>query len=81
MIWHDYAVIILNHLSESFNKIGLVKRFDATLRFWINAGTVNISVANPDSNNCAHNVVPANNTFSNTSPLMIIYSKHDLWIF
>jgi hypothetical protein len=29
MIWHDYAVIKLNYLFESLNKIGLVKRLDA----------------------------------------------------
>ena len=32
MIWHDYAVIKLNYLFESLNKIGLVKRIDAQLR-------------------------------------------------
>ncbi len=29
MYWHDYAVIKLNYLFESLNKIGLVKRLDA----------------------------------------------------
>jgi hypothetical protein len=42
MYWHDYAVIKLNYLFESLNKIGLVKRFDAQLRLWINTGTVNV---------------------------------------
>jgi hypothetical protein len=28
MYWHDYAVIKLNYLFESLNKIGLVKRLD-----------------------------------------------------
>ena len=32
MYWHDYAVIKLNYLFESLNKIGLVKRLDAQLR-------------------------------------------------
>jgi hypothetical protein len=31
MVWHDYAVIKLNYLFESLNKIGLVKRLDAHL--------------------------------------------------
>ncbi len=31
MIWYDYAVIKLNHLFESLNKMGLVRRFNATL--------------------------------------------------
>jgi hypothetical protein len=63
MIWHDYAVIKLNHLFESLKKIGLVKHFDSTLRLWINTGTVNINVANPDANNCAYILIPSNNTF------------------
>jgi hypothetical protein len=40
MYWHDYAVIKLKFLFESFNKIGVVKRFDAQLRLWVNTGTV-----------------------------------------
>ncbi len=32
MVWHDHAVIKLNYLFESLNKIGLVKRLDAQLR-------------------------------------------------
>ena len=35
MYWHDYAVIQLNYLFESLNKIGLVKRLDAQLRLWV----------------------------------------------
>ena len=32
MIYYDYAVIKLNTLFDSLAKIGLVKRFDATIR-------------------------------------------------
>jgi hypothetical protein len=73
MIWHDYAVMKLNHLFESLNKIGLVKHYDATLRLWINTGTVNVNVANPDSTNASYNLIPCNNTFSNTCLLMVNY--------
>ena len=31
MIYYDYAVIKLNTLFDSLAKIGLVKRFDATI--------------------------------------------------
>ena len=48
MYWHDHVVIKLNYLFESLNKIGLVKRFDAQLRLWINIGTVNY---NPNGTN------------------------------
>ena len=46
MIWYDYAVIKLSHIFESLSKIGLVRRFDATLRLWINTGSVNVTVGN-----------------------------------
>jgi hypothetical protein len=73
MVSHDYAVIKLNYLFESLNKIGLVKRVDAQLRLWVNTGTVNITVANPDAATCAYNLTPANNTFSNTCPILVNY--------
>jgi hypothetical protein len=73
MVWHDYAVIKLNYLFESLNKIGLVKRLDAQLRLWVNTGTVNITVANPDASTCAYNLTPVNNTFSNTCPIFVNY--------
>ncbi len=31
-VWYDFAVIKLSHLFESLGKMGLVRRFDATLR-------------------------------------------------
>jgi len=71
MFWHDYAVIKLNYLFESLNKIGLVKRLDAQLRLWVNTGTVNVTVTNADSNTIAYNLTPAYNTFSNTCPILI----------
>jgi len=71
MFWHDYAVIKLNYLFESLNKIGLVKRLDAQLRLWVNTGTVNVSVGGADSTNLAYNLTPSNNTFSNTCPILI----------
>jgi hypothetical protein len=43
MVWYDFAVIKLEHLFESLGKMGLVRRFDATLRLWVNTGTVYIS--------------------------------------
>jgi len=70
MFWHDYAVIKLNYLFESLNKIGLVKRLDA-LRLWVNTGTVNVTVNGADSANVAYNLTPANNTFSNTCPILV----------
>ena len=47
MVWYDFAVIKLPHLFESLGKMGLIRRFDATLRLWVNTGTVNVTVAAP----------------------------------
>jgi hypothetical protein len=73
MMWHDYSVIKLNYLFKSLNIIGLVKRVDVQLRLWVNTGTVNITVANLDLSTCAYNLTPANNTFSNTCPILVNY--------
>jgi hypothetical protein len=71
MVWHDYAVIKLNFLFESLNKIGLVKRLDAQLRLWVNTGTVRVAVGNVDTANQSYLLAPADNTFSNTCPLIV----------
>jgi hypothetical protein len=71
MYWHDYAVIKLNYLFESLNKIGLTKKLDAQLRLWVNTGTVLVRVAGADSTNLAYNMTPADNTFSNTCPILV----------
>jgi hypothetical protein len=74
MIWYDFAVIKLNHLFESMDHIGLTQKLDASLRLWLNCGTVNVSVANAASAATMHySITPANNTFSNTCPLLINY--------
>ena len=47
MFWYDYAVIKLNlqnHLFESMDHIGLTQKLDASLRLWLNCGTVNVTV-------------------------------------
>jgi hypothetical protein len=75
MFFHDYAVIKLNYLFEGLNRIALVKRLDAQLRLWVNTGTVNVTVANPaTSTDTSYILTTANNTFSNTCPLMKLSS-------
>jgi hypothetical protein len=75
MIWYDFAVIRLSHLFESLGKFGLLHRLDASIRLWVNTGTVNVTVTNPNSNtnNLAYSLTTVNNTFSNTCSLMINY--------
>ena len=77
MIWYDYAVIKLNYLFESLGKMGLVRRFDATLRLWINTGTVNVTVTGVGTANQNYSLTASNNTFSNTCPLMVNYFGND----
>jgi hypothetical protein len=40
MLWYDFAVFKLNHLLESIDHIGLTQKLDASLRLWLNCGTV-----------------------------------------
>jgi hypothetical protein len=71
-VWYDFAVIKLSHLFESLGKMGLVRRFDATLRLWVNTGTVNVTVNGAGTGAaCQYALTPENNTFSNTCPLML----------
>ena len=71
MVWYDYAVIRLSTLFESLANIGLVRKFDCTIRFWINTGTVNVTVANPNSTTLTYSTSAAANTFTNTCPFTI----------
>ena len=73
MVWYDYAVIRLGTVFESLGNIGLIKKFDCTLRLWINTGTVNITVANPNTTTLQYSLSTANNSFTNTCPFIINY--------
>jgi hypothetical protein len=74
MVWYDFCVIKLPHLFESLGKMGLVRRFDVTLRLWVNTGTVNITVTAPtNATDLNYYIDPDQNSFSNTCPLLINY--------
>ena len=78
MVWYDFAVIKLSHLFESLGKMGLVRRFDATLRLWVNTGTVNITTDNVGKDvSQNYTLTPNNNSFSNTCPLMVNWLPGD----
>jgi hypothetical protein len=49
----------------------VTKKLDAQLRLWVNTGTVMVRVAGADSTNIAYNMTPADNTFSNTCPILV----------
>ena len=73
MIWYDYAVIRMSSIFESLANIGLVRKFDCTLRLWINTGTVAIGVSNPNSTNLGYVLNSSNNSFTNSVPFTINY--------
>ena len=73
MVWYDYAVIKLSTVFESLANIGLVRKFDCTLRLWLNTGTVNITVATPNSPAPGYSLTTTNNTFTNTCPFLVNY--------
>jgi len=71
MVWYDYAVIKLGNLFESLANIGLVRKFDCTIRLWVNTGTINATIANPNATNTTYTLTSANNTFTNTCPFTL----------
>ena len=78
LVWYDFAVIKLSHLFESLGKMGLVRRFDATLRLWVNTGTVNVTTDNVGKDvSQNYTLTPNNNSFSNTCPLMVNWLPGD----
>ena len=73
MIWYEYAVIKLSTLFESLANIGLVRKFDCTLRIWVNTGAVNITVATPNTTTPGYTMASSANTFTNTCPILVNY--------
>jgi hypothetical protein len=52
--------------------MGLVRRFDTTLRLLVNTGTVNVTCDNVGIDSSQNYVLtPDSNSFSNTCPLMV----------
>ena len=73
MVWYDYVVIKLPTLLESLGAIGLVKKFDCTLRLWVNTGSMGIAISSPNTTNPGYQLTATNNTFTNTVPITVNY--------
>jgi len=72
MIWYDTAIIRLKDLFDSMASFGLVKRFDAQLRLYVNTGSLTVGVNTPNNAACGYETfTQANSTFSNTVPITI----------
>ena len=73
MIWYDYAVIKLSTVFESLQSIGLTRKADIFLRLYVNTGTINVAVSNPNSTAPGYSLTTANNSFTGTCPFTINY--------
>lgn len=73
--WYDYAVIRLSDIFESMGNLGLIQRMDASLRIYVNTGTVNIAVGGTlnDKASQSYLLAAGQSTFTNTCPLMVNY--------
>ncbi len=73
--WYDYAVIRLSDIFESMGNLGLIQRMDASLRIYVNTGTVNVKVDGTinQGNSQSYLLASGQSTFTNTSPLMVNY--------
>jgi hypothetical protein len=73
MIWYDYAIIKLSTIFDSLNSIGLTRKADIYLRLYVNTGTLNVTVSNPNSTTPGYSLTVANNTFNATCPFTVNY--------
>lgn len=73
MVWYDYCVIRLSTLYESLNSIGLTRKADIFMRLYVNTGTLNASISNPNTTTPGFSLTTTNNSFNNTCPFTINY--------
>jgi hypothetical protein len=73
MVWYDYAVIPLSSVFESLSKIGLTRKADIFLRLYINTGTLNTTISNPNSTTPCYSLTVANDGFTGSFPFTINY--------
>lgn len=71
MVFYDACVIRLKDVYDSMANCGLTKRFDATLRVYVNTGTINSSVTSPNTTTVGYYSSLSSSTFTNTCPLTI----------
>jgi len=69
MIWYDVGIIPLKYLCDCIDKMGLVKKMDLVMRFYLNTGVIQASIQNPNSTNLAYGTF--NSSFGTTCPLTI----------
>lgn len=74
IVYYDYLYIDLGDVCEVMENIGLIRKFDAVLRIYVNTGMITTSVIpNPDNAACSTLRFrgPSYSTFTNTCPITI----------
>lgn len=69
MQWFDYGIIPLKYLCDCIDKMGLVKKMDIVMRFYVNTGSIQLNVQNPNTTNLAYGTFTS--TFATTCPLTV----------
>lgn len=71
MVINDVAVIKLRDLFDSMANIGLVRRFDAVVRLYVNTGAICVTLTNGPGADNTYSTNSGFSTFSNTCPMVI----------
>ena len=71
MVWNDVAIIPLKYLVDCIDKMGLVKKMDMVMRFYVNTGSIQIAVINAAVSATTLAYGPFTSTFGTTCPLTI----------
>jgi hypothetical protein len=70
MVWYDLAVIPLKYLCDVVDKLGLVKKLDMVLRLYLNTGSLQCAVLDPNLITVSYGAF-SSSTFANTCPFTI----------
>ncbi len=71
IVWYDTIVVRFQDLFQSMKEYPLSRRFDATVRLFVNTGTVNVSVTAPGLATIGLYSSLQNSTFTSTCPLVV----------
>jgi hypothetical protein len=71
MVWYDTVVVRFQDLFQSMKEFPLSRRFDATVRLFVNTGTVNVTVADPSLTTIGLYNNIQNSTFTATCPIVV----------
>lgn len=71
IVWHDTVVVRFQDLFQSMKEYPLSRRFDATIRLFVNTGTVTVDVTAPGLGTIGLYSSLQNSTFTSTCPLVV----------